>query len=1268
MYSYDEANQVLRIFRKDLKENFPCSLVEPVLASYKQYRTTTVKEDLQVLIDSMSKEFNADIRISNIVVKLSDEDMLNNAIPEDKRHYTVYADLTTNGVLRPKVEVFRIPYMDDNGLYGGKVIVHELLRLEELSYDEHKKLLTLVMPDRVLPIAEENEGFKWIGYGKSKLHVYYMLLTLLVEQGVCTEENVKEYLVNIFKSPQMRRYTNKFFAKLPATMIDVSDRFAADDKILLNRLTSDVYHLGRSRSSINMHFSLDKALGHILAEDVVLPKSGFTISAGTLIDEKILKSLKRGYVSRVVVDFLPTILGRELTEEVTIAEIRCGTEVTEYLADRVPSLSKYRYVSETIDRPLTIPAGTKLQMDHLKLMHSNGITQVYTKDGPVPYLFKHEIISNNTIAITDLYSDGAIPQDCIYKHTDSLYIPAVQQFSHCLDKAICSESLRSLFMPDKLNIDDVQALIGYAIGIVNMPDTFHVYSRDEDFVKKIYTVNDTLSAAFRRKITHFLRTNRVPIDGFIHMRSSESEYVFRRMVDLVRQDLYERSILRPADHTNPLALITSTRQIATVAKNASITQRSIVMGHFGRLDPYETPAGKKIGLNTTMPVHCRVRDGQIETAYHPVERSGGKAYVSPRVEWLTQLEEFGKRFGDIMSIQTTGDLFNSPIIPTKVVARVPATASSDEKITADMALSTDLDYVTTSGDQTLGVTAMMIPFLGADDGVRVSYALSMMKQALYLPNSEVPLVMTSMYSKLYREGSGFVVRAPYDGQVDDVLSNLIYTKEDPENPIYVKEVSVRGKSLTTLDYRVKPGDTFKKGDILADSTMSREGYFTPGVNLMVGFMPFFGFNNEDALPVSTRAVKKATSFDVSTISKEFSVTPNERPQLLKSEKRFIKEGDPVFFVQRTSSRFHTDRDPIQVEAPVGKSGILYNVGREADNFSVTYSATLVNFAQLREGDKMAGRHGNKSTVSRVFSSAEFPMFRNGVVLDVCQNPCGLPSRMNIGQQLEAHLGFVAYMLGIRCESDGFNGASSSEIRELWEFVYDCANCDNFGSVLNKWKSCLPAPLLKQAMQRLSFMQEWKGCFFPNGKAQLINQKTGKPFAYPIAFGMGYYLKLFHQVDHKMHVRGGVVGCDYTQLEKQPPRGSSKGGGQRVGEMEGDILNAYGAHELVREMLNEKSDNVDMRERLIPLLTDPSANASDINYDMRGTAPRVSETLRYDLEALGIDMSYDDGYDLSMKSVMKRKRLRVQKMPTIVEQAPTLPPEVLEDLARFADDE
>ena len=274
---------------------------------------------------------------------------------------------------------------------------------------------------------------------------------------------------------------------------------------------------------------------------------------------------------------------------------------------------------------------------------------------------------------------------------------------------------------------------------------------------------------------------------------------------------------------------------------------------------------------------------------------------------------------------------------------------------------------------------------------------------------------------------------------------------------------------------------------------------------------------------------------------------------------------------------------------------------------------------------MAGLHGNKGTETKVVDNSKMPAFLNGVPIDIIQNPCGLGSRMNIGQQFEAHLGFCAFLLGLRFQSDSFNGADLSEITLLLKFCYDLSNGPDAETVIRSYPGLTPV-IYQRARERFDYIKTWQGCFNADGTATIINHVTGKPFDEPVVIGCPYYIKLSHEVEHKRHERGGLTpNVEYKRINKQPPKGSSKGGGQASGEMENWALMGHGVAHVIREVLNDRSDNVAAREHLQTEYA-LGEKLNPFDYDMHSS--RSNEIFRMYAETIGTKIE-QEGFGSSL---------------------------------------
>jgi DNA-directed RNA polymerase subunit beta len=640
-----------------------------------------------------------------------------------------------------------------------------------------------------------------------------------------------------------------------------------------------------------------------------------------------------------------------------------------------------------------------------------------------------------------------------------------------------------------------------------------------------------------------------------------------------------------------------------------------------------------------------VVDGILLTPYHPVARIRGKKRLTDKIVYLTSTEEFQYRIGDLLDIEMDE---NRILKDTKVTARVPAAPGHSEKTTIATISSHSLDYVNVLPEQHLSPTAMLIPFAASDDGARVSFGLNLIRQSIYVQHSNVPLVTTSMYQHVFDYSDTYIHRARTSGVVVAIESDTLilqYDDETVEKLIYVPETRVTNDAVTVMNYKVRAGDRFKEKQILVDSDVSREGFFSPGVNLLTCYIPFDGYNYEDAIVLAKKAASKFISISGNTVEKEIKHSDSEIININPGNYfKYIPEGGVISVIDRIKGA-DSRRDATEPMIAHKASGILYDIQSDVNEHGDRVAkAQLLGFNRLGPGDKMAGLHGNKGVVSLVEENSNMPMFLNGMVADAVLNPCGVVSRMNIGQELEAHTGFIAYLLGIRIESDPFNGATVQDIKNLMKFVYDIANQANVESAI-AMNPGFPVELYERARERHTFIREWEGCFEKDGSAIMYNQQTGEMFEFPITFGMPYLLKIMHEVDDKVHARAGVMEEEYSMLEKQPTKGSSRGGGQRIGEMEMHAFLAHGATELARELTNEKSDNVDLR---INLLMDQLGR--ERIFQEGEAAPRTTEVFRYLLEVMGVKMEIDELPPVDYETVRQKTQFDAKALAKKIEES------------------
>ncbi len=679
------------------------------------------------------------------------------------------------------------------------------------------------------------------------------------------------------------------------------------------------------------------------------------------------------------------------------------------------------------------------------------------------------------------------------------------------------------------------------------------------------------------------------------------------------------------DQANPLAELTHKRRLSALGpggltrERAGMEVRDVHYSHYGRMCPIETPEGPNIGLINSLSSYARVNEfGFIETPYRKVNIETNQ--VTDRIDYLTADEEDSYVVAQANSVLDETGRF----VDDEVLCRFRGDNTTKPK--------ERMDYMDVSPKQVVSAATACIPFLENDDSNRALMGANMQRQAVPLMNPEAPFVGTGMEHVTARD-SGAAIVAKHKGRVEHVESKEILVRRiveengkeiETELDRYPLSKFKRSNSGTCYNQRpiVAYGDIVSKGEILADGPSMELGEMALGRNLVVGFMTWDGYNYEDAVIMSERLVKDDvyTSIHVEEYESEARDTklgpeeitrdiPNVSDNALKNlDDRGIvyvgaevKDGDilvgkvtPKGVTELTAEerllhaifgeKAREVRDT-SLRVPHGAGGIVLDVkvfNREEGDDSLSPGVNqlvrvyIVQKRKIHEGDKMCGRHGNKGVISRILPEEDMPYLPDGTPIDLMLNPLGVPSRMNIGQVLELHLGMAAKNLGIHVASPVFDGANDDDV----------------------WSTIEEAGMAR------------------DGKTVLYDGRTGEPFDNRVSVGVMYMLKLAHMVDDKLHARSTGP---YSLVTQQPLGGKAQFGGQRFGEMEVWALEAYGAAYTLQEILTYKSDDTVGRVKTY------EAIVKGDNIPKPGV-PESFRVLMKELQSLGLDVKVMDEYD------------------------------------------
>jgi len=726
-----------------------------------------------------------------------------------------------------------------------------------------------------------------------------------------------------------------------------------------------------------------------------------------------------------------------------------------------------------------------------------------------------------------------------------------------------------LLVPKYITVEDIISSINYMVhldyGVGSDDDIDHLGNR------RLRCVGELLQNQFRIGLARMERVvrERMTIQD-IDIVTPQALINIRPVAAAIKEFFGSSQLSQFMDQTNPLAELTHKRRLSALGpgglsrERAGFEVRDVHHSHYGRMCPIETPEGPNIGLISSLSTYARVNEyGFIEAPYRKIDKT--KGVVTDEIEYLTADEEDNYVIAQANEPLDEEGRFKDK----KVLCRY-----KDDILEVE---SSQVDYMDVSPKQLVSVATAMIPFLENDDANRALMGSNMQRQAVPLIKTEAPIIGTGIEYKAARD-SGVVVIAKNSGVVDKVSANeIIISTKGGKKDTYKLLKYMRSNQGTCINQRpiVRKGDLVEKGDVIADGPSTDMGEIALGKNVLVGFMPWEGYNYEDALLISEKLVKEDvyTSIHIEEYEAESRDTklgpeeitrdiPNVSEDSLKDldERGIIRIGAEVragdILVGKVTPKGETEltaeerllraifgekarevRDT-SLRVPHGESGIVVDVKvftRENGDELPPGVNQLVRcyIAQKRKisvGDKMAGRHGNKGVISRVLPEEDMPFLPDGTPLEIVLNPLGVPSRMNIGQVLETHLGYAAKALGWEIATPVFDGATESDIIET----------------------------LKMAG------------LAEDGKTILYDGRTGEPFENRVTVGYMYFLKLAHLVDDKIHARSTGP---YSLVTQQPLGGKAQFGGQRFGEMEVWALEAYGAAYTLQEILTVKSDDV-----------------------------------------------------------------------------------------------
>ena len=778
-----------------------------------------------------------------------------------------------------------------------------------------------------------------------------------------------------------------------------------------------------------------------------------------------------------------------------------------------------------------------------------------------------------------------------------------------------------------ITMSDMYALYDYELtmldGVGNQDDIDMLANR------RIRTVGELIQNQFRIGLSRMERVvkERMSISEVASLTPKQLTNT-RPLTAAIKEFFSSSQLSQFMDQENPLAELSNKRRISALGpggltrERASFEVRDIHNSHYGRICPIETPEGPNIGLINYLTTYAKVNEyGFLETPYRKVEKDGT---LTNEIRYMDAAEEYDHVIAQV------DEIVDGKLVGDQVVARI---AGETVMVSTD-----EVDYADVSPRQTVSVATACVPFLENDDGHRALMGANMQRQAVPLLNPHSPYVGTGMEYAVGRY-SGAACVATAEGTVTYVDAKTIVTEdENGKETVYQLTKYDRSNSSTCMNQKpiVWQGEKVKPGDILADGPSMENGELALGQNVTVAFMTWHGYNYEDAVIMSERM--QSEDFYTSVHIEEYDIEcrstklgdeeiTRDIPNVSESACRNldsrgivmvgaeVREGD--ILVGKVTPKGQSEATPEEklllaifgeksrevrdnsLKVPHGGAGTVHSVrvfNRKdkdtelAPGVNEVVKVYIVQKRKISEGDKMAGRHGNKGVISKINPVEDMPYMEDGTPIDIMLNPFGVPSRMNIGQVLELHLGMAAKALGVKFATPVFDGVSNEDLRDIMAEAGVSAD----------------------------------------GKYVLHDGMTGEAYDERISVGVMYMIKLAHMVDDKLHAR--ATG-PYSLVTQQPLGGKAQNGGQRFGEMEVWALEGYGAAYTLQEILTVKSDDIMGRTKTYEAIV----KGKDL------PEPGIPESFRvmvHELQALALDvrMMDDDGNEMDLKQ-MEQEELK-----------------------------
>lgn len=1237
MLTYNKEENVLYAYQSQFREPIPEGYVKsPDKLSYDDYFGRQIYEDIKEhLMPAILKMCGLEADSTELYIQDMKKEVSTDFRGNKNLQIKVKFGSYKSGGSSEYITVFKAPVMDDFGVLnreGSDYSVIKLLEQDEVvSYEPDKKRLKLKLPkgDISIKAGSKEPVFNISRFKQSSGQKNFSTLNVLF--AMCESEGIDaRELYGKFMSHQLSNRFNdgtdtneRLKDALEYLGGNVGSVNAMDYfDMVLPAINSEQYNVLTLRDTLNRVLSLDRALGKILDESIKLPNMELPI--GTPITRQVINLLKANHVTEIYVKHVPNMLGYYTAQMINIPVIKRGTKIIDIIRPFLPPEENGMYVtkdyvfSDLGMKSIYIPEGTLVSEGFIEMLSYNEFPDVVLKQREditdpsrfVKVNFRYEVLTNHHSEVNGKWyyvdeAGGLHPQ---------------KEYLTAYDIAALLSLTSRLFVGMDLDIVD-NADMGFRKRVVMPGELFH-----RAFISATKKFQQIMNYKFRE----IWNSN----DCFKFFVNDEMENQFWGLTakwwEVLRKDYRCLELLDIDDKTNPVSYISALTKIVTYVKDKNSiadSMRTISLGQFGRIDTYESPQSRKLGVVNNLASGVIIKDGMLYTQYRKVMHIGKDSYITDDVVTLSVEDEENYRIADLASlvVNSEGKILNQD----RVLCRVPEVGSISKQMINYVEIES-IDYVNVTPNQFLSWATATIPFMGSNDAVRATFGIAQTKQAKGLVDPDVPRIMTSANKIIPRLNTNFCIFAEDDGVIlkaDREHIVVLYNGQASVKEYRYKMVESALYSCTVRTTLVHENDTVKKGQMLMTSNFVKEGFLAMGKNALVAYAPN-GFNYEDGNFAATRLCNSLTSYRINHDMWENEDRFDNIAFTDVEHLRWCSPNVPLFKIKgyKGSKAPHDRRIyPDKVKGFLNSVKVKREKSRQGRQYIEGIEYSTVSIDSLVSGDKLTNRHGNKGVVPqkivKVFddeaskvkqvNNADMFRLRNGEFIDLVYNPLGVVSRMNTGQNKECNLGLALHVLDTRVLTDSFNCISNREIEMLLSYAYDLANTDNEDAVFAQYPE-IPQGLHEHCKRNIQAIRFWRGVFDKDGCAYLINPKNGnRETETKVLIGVEYIYKLVQESDKKIHVRGGMPsGEPYLEITNGPTKSASNKGGQRFGTMEMDALGAYGAAAYIWELMNLRGDNFILRNNMVAekLHRDQDAYYIPDNLECRRSAERFVSTM------------------------------------------------------------